>query len=126
MNTPKAMELVRGECSNYDRPLVGCMFTVRGKWAEGECAVDLGVRCQHFEGAVLPLVDRKPQYAGARNEYMDMTSSEGGADIMLAPERLRSCACGAPLAPRKRLCDTCRRERSLEAKRSHWAKLPTR
>ena len=68
-------------------------------------------RCGYFEACVLPLVARRPEYAGAADGYQALPAA------MRSARKVRRCECGAPLARRKRFCADCAKRRRREATR---------
>ena len=82
------------------------------------CIVLSGFPCLRFEGAVGDPARLPP---GVRQAYAH------GALLGLVMFSRRNCPdCGAPLAPRRRLCDDCRRKRRMKAKRDAAARRRAR
>ena len=104
------LQFAQQECANYDggRCLGADVWTTTVRPLK-VCLLHESKPCRYFEACVLPLANRgNPQMIQARRVYE--ISHSGGTS-------LKSCACGNPLAPGKRLCQDCRVKRRKESNR---------
>jgi len=95
-------------CADLDRHRPGDCFR------HGTCVVMDGQSCLYFEKAVLPT-------AAETGKIMEMTALyEAKVGKMARPTKgmaradQRLCDCGAPLAPKRRYCEKCRKRRARE------------
>lgn len=85
--------------------------------AQGQ-PIDKRKQCIYFEKCLLPLPGKgRVEYTEAcrKHQYLYRAIS---SPVMTVKE-IRQCKCGDPLAQRRRMCDKCRREQDLEAKKKY-------
>jgi len=136
----KAERLAALECAN--RHAGACRgIDTRSTFAVElpRCLVRMGLPCRYFERCLLPLAERRPEYAPAGNDYYRRTRGAISSRLRtIRDEDLRSavedhpflgrlprkrnapvrrCRCGAPLGKRKRYCAECRARRRRETKK---------
>jgi len=100
-------------CANYDHYYGGCLF----ENFKGNCAVEIGKRCGWFERAVLPTAVEIGQSLEITSQYEERTRSVVNRHKS-STESDRTCPdCGAPLPPRRRFCDKCKRRKVSNANR---------
>jgi len=93
---------------NFQSPPGGEIVQVTdGEMADKPCKIPKE-RCQYFENCLIPLVPSHPEYDEAAREYYLMTD-----EFRKALPKVRKCACGNPIARRRRICDDCSRNNRL-------------
>lgn len=105
-------------CVNYDRHYGGCLI-----W--GDCLVEQGKRCDHFEQNVLPTAADIGQTDRLYSDYEKRCKVPG----MLTRAQARICPdCETGLKPRQRFCDKCtvRRRRETRARNQRKFRLSVR
>jgi len=95
---------VRRECANYDAHHRLCSN-------DQPCRVLNGEPCSYFERVVLGPPDYSYKLPGY--DYRRLFNAYGRINTKLAGRAvvIRTCACGAVLQPRERVCEKCREQR---------------